>query len=376
MAETASRTVTVDGVRTHFLEAGDGPPVVLLHGGAWGECAATAWPTAIPALSRAHRVIAPDWLGFGGTDKIVDFADRAGRMLDNLEGLLAALGVEEADVVGLSMGGSHLLRDQTSPSPRLAVRRMVLVSAGGPPVSGDALAALMDFTGTVDAMRAQIALAFADPSWAADDSVVMPRLEAALAPGAYEAFASLALRPPGHRPPPLGDPFDYSRVTVPTLVTAGDLDRLKPPGFAADVAAAIPGAQLRTFPGCGHCPQLEAADAWNDAVLTFLAQPSPTQPSPAQPSPAETAQARTAPAQPSPAQPSPAETAQARTAPAETAQPAPAQAAPAETAQARTAPAETAQAAPAETARAEGAQIETAPAQSAQAKTSPEKENS
>ncbi|MFI0406709.1 alpha/beta fold hydrolase [Actinomadura sp. 3N508] len=265
-----SRTLDVDGVRTHLLEAGDGPPVVLLHGGAWGECARTAWEAVIPELAAGHRVIAPDWLGFGGTAKIVDFADRAGRMLAHLARLLEILGVGRADVVGLSMGGSHLLRDQTAQVPALDVRRMVLVSAGGPPISGPARDALMDFDGTPDSMRKQIRLAFADPAWADDDAVVAQRLEAALAPGAYEAFASLGLRPPGAKPPPLGDPFDYSRVRVPTLVTAGGADRLKPAGFAEEVARRIPGARLEIFPGCGHCPQLEAAAAWSAAVLAFL----------------------------------------------------------------------------------------------------------
>src|SRR5579859_5075559 len=103
----ASRFTDVDGVRTHYLEAepsGEAgaaaaarPPVVLLHGGAWGECAATAWPAVLDRLADTRRVIAPDWLGFGETDKIVDFADRAGRMLRHLRLLLEVLGVAEAD---------------------------------------------------------------------------------------------------------------------------------------------------------------------------------------------------------------------------------------------------------------------------------------
>jgi 2-hydroxymuconate-semialdehyde hydrolase len=265
-----SRTIDVDGVPTHYLEAGDGAPVVLLHGGAWGECARTAWPATIPALAAGHRVIAPDWLGFGGTAKIVDFTDRAGRMLAHLARVLDLLDVGEADVIGLSMGGSHLLRDQTSDRPLLAVRRMVLVSAGGPPLAGPVLERLMDFDGTVESLRAQIRLAFADPAWAENDDVVLPRLEAAREPGAFEAFASLRLRAPYAAAPPTGDGFDYDRVRVPALLTAGTADRLKPVGHLQEAARRIPGARLVLFPGAGHCPQLEAADAWNETVLTFL----------------------------------------------------------------------------------------------------------
>ena len=59
------RYVEVDGMRTHYLEAGDGPAVVLFHSGEFGGGAETSWEYLIPALARHFRVIAPDWLGFG-----------------------------------------------------------------------------------------------------------------------------------------------------------------------------------------------------------------------------------------------------------------------------------------------------------------------
>lgn len=284
LTEVQSCFADVDGIRTHYLAAGAGRPVVLLHGGAWGECARTAWLPVVPVLADRHRVIAPDWLGFGETDKIVDFADRAGRMLDHLAALLRRLGIGSADMIGLSMGGAHLLRDQAGDRPRLGVRRMVLVSAGGPPISGAARQALADFDGTMESMRAQVRLAFADPAWAADDEFVRARHAEATRPGAYAAFASLFLPVPAaarQAPEPArddagpGDPVPYSRITVPTLVTAGSADRLKPAGYAGPVAAAISGARLAVFDGCGHCPQLEAAGPWNAAVLGFLEEEEP-----------------------------------------------------------------------------------------------------
>lgn len=278
MTGVASRFASVNGLRAHYLTAGDGPPLVLLHGGAWGECARTAWSATIGAFAGRYRVVAPDWLGFGQADMVVDFADRAGRMLDHLAGLLEQLGTGPADLVGLSMGGAHLLRDQASDAPRLDVSRMVLVSAGGPPISGPARQALASFDGTLESMRAQVRLAFADPSWAGDDEFVRARHREATRPGAYAAFASLwqavpAAPGPAGSGPAAADTTRYTRITVPTLVTAGGADRLKPPGYAEAVARAIPGAELAVFDGCGHCPQLEAADAWNRTVHAFLGRP-------------------------------------------------------------------------------------------------------
>ena len=71
-------TILVDGLQTHFLEAGDGDPVVLLHGGEFGASAEIGWEKAIPALSRHYRVLAPDMLGFGESAKVVDFTDGRG----------------------------------------------------------------------------------------------------------------------------------------------------------------------------------------------------------------------------------------------------------------------------------------------------------
>ena len=68
-----SRYVDVDGVRTHYREAGSSPVVVLLHSGEFGACAELSWEFNIGPLARHFRVIAPDWLGFGQTDKVHDF---------------------------------------------------------------------------------------------------------------------------------------------------------------------------------------------------------------------------------------------------------------------------------------------------------------
>lgn len=273
----SAAAVVVDGaVRVHYVDRGRGPVVLLLHGGAWGESAQNAWYRTVEPLAAAgYRVIAPDWIGFGRSDKLRDFTDQPGRMVATLASLLDELDVSSCTAVGLSMGGSLLLGDLTSAEPRLPVNRAVLVSAGGPPISGPAREALMAFDGTVESMRKQVALAFADPSWQHDDGYVLSRHATALLPGAYEWFASLALRPLAATPPPPPD-VAYERIKVPTLVTAGGRDQLKEPGFATAVAGRIDGARLRVFDAAGHCPQLETAEQWNAEVLDFLAETKET----------------------------------------------------------------------------------------------------
>jgi pimeloyl-ACP methyl ester carboxylesterase len=272
-----SRFVLVDGVRTHVLDRGTGAPLVLLHGGAHGECADTAWRPVLDAFAAHRRVLAPDLLGFGETDKLRDFADTLGGIGRHLARLVEQLGPFPSgiDVVALSMGGAVLLRDLTAERPRLPVRRAVLVSAGGAPLTPAARAALADFDGTPAGMRRQVELSAGEPGPGTVDldELAGRRLAAALRPGAWELMASMGLRSPvAAPPPPTAGPLD--RIRVPVLVVAGEADRLKPPGWAEELAGGIPAAGLRVMPGAGHCPQLDAPKDFADIVLDFLGDPA------------------------------------------------------------------------------------------------------
>jgi pimeloyl-ACP methyl ester carboxylesterase len=275
------RTVEVDGVRTYVHDLGEGPVVLLLHGGAWGECARTTWTSTAPALAAAgYRVVAPDWLGFGGSDKLRDFVDLPGRMLRVLAGALGALGVDRLHAaVGLSMGGSHLLRDLVSPQPLLPADRAVLVAAGGAPIAPPVRRRLMDYDGTLESMRAQVALACADPSWtdgsrADAEEYLALRHRMSLEPGAYEWFSSLTLRSPTAPPPPPGDPVPYERIGVPVLLVEGEHDPLKPSGWAEPVAARIPDARVEVVKDVGHLAPIEDPAAFEAVLLAFLPPPA------------------------------------------------------------------------------------------------------
>ncbi len=78
MTAYSHRTVFVGDIKTHFLEAGEGPELVLLHGGEYGASAEITWKKNIGPLAERFHVIAPDMLGWGGTDKIYNFSDPAG----------------------------------------------------------------------------------------------------------------------------------------------------------------------------------------------------------------------------------------------------------------------------------------------------------
>ena len=272
MDESRSRIVVVDGIRTHYWEAGEGPTVVLLHAGGYGENAERSWHRNIGALAAERRVVAPDWLGFGKTEKIRDFGRGNARMLDHLVRFLEVMAIDEADFAGLSMGGTFLVRAVATGTPALPVRRMVLVSGGGFSPLNESRKILQEYDGSMEAMRAQLEQVIHAPFWA-DDAFVRPYWEASMEPGQWEFVSSPRIRAPFA--PPRGDfgntdDIPYEHVAVPTLLTAGAQDKLREPGYAEAIGRRIPRCDVIVYDPCGHCPNVERADEWNDAVLDWL----------------------------------------------------------------------------------------------------------
>ncbi len=264
-------TITVDGLRTSYLEAGTGDPVVLLHGGEFGASAELGWERVIDLLAEHHRVLAPDMLGFGDSAKVVDFTDGRGMRIRHIAAFCAAVGVPAAHFVGNSMGAINLLVDATSEQPLLPASSLVAICGGGEIEKNEHAAALYDYDATPEAMRRIITALFADPAYAADESYVRRRFESSIAPGAWESLAAARFRRPGLEAPALPSAQRaYERITVPTLIIEGAADKLLPSGWAAEIAAQIPGGQSVVIDDAGHCPQIEQPAAVAQVLLDFL----------------------------------------------------------------------------------------------------------
>lgn len=268
---TDRHEVLVDGLTTTYLEAGQGDPVVLLHGGEFGAGAEIGWERTIDALARRYRVLAPDMLGFGGSAKVVDFTDGRGMRIRHIARFCEVTGVDAAHFVGNSMGAINLLVDATSDRPVLPVRSLVAICGGGEIQRNEHVSALYDYDATFDGMRRIVTALFADPSYPADDGYVRRRYESSIAPGAWESLAAARFRRPGLDPPPApSSSRAYGRITVPALVVEGGADKLLPRGWAAEIASQIAGGRSAVVDGAGHCPQIERPDAVNELLLNFF----------------------------------------------------------------------------------------------------------
>jgi 2-hydroxymuconate-semialdehyde hydrolase len=266
-------TINIDSVDTHYLEAGDGYPAVLLHSGEYGACAELSWERNIETLAEHFRVIAPDWLGYGKTDKLYDFEGGARRRISHMRRVLAVLGVEDAIFIGSSMGASVLAREVASGSGQFDAAAMVLSAGGGFVPNNPARETIVDYDCTIEGMRRIVDVLFHDDAWAKDDEYVRRRHESSLVPGAWEVAAAARFRSPVSPPRnAIGQPDStpYEQIPCPTLLVAGRDDPLREPGYAEQIAAKIPVATAVTYDNCGHLPHIEAAERFNVDVIDFL----------------------------------------------------------------------------------------------------------
>ena len=191
------RTLRVGGIETHYLEAGEGPHLVLLHGGEYGASAEATWGPAMGKLAETFHVIAPDMPGYGRTAKIYSFSDPSGFRMTHLAQLMEVTGVGEACFVGNSAGGGTLLRSAVRrPSP-LRMKKMVTICGNAGVFKSESQADLEDYRPSMENMHKLLKLLFHDEKWLTPERVEA-RYADSIAPGAWEALSAARLKRPGY----------------------------------------------------------------------------------------------------------------------------------------------------------------------------------
>lgn len=273
MQSVQSKYVVVDGVRTHYLEAGEGPLLVLLHAGEFGGCAEISWEFNIQALAQQFRVLAPDMIGFGRTEKLRDFGSHGARMIRHVTRFLETMAVDAADFIGNSVSGRFLCRVASRAQPDWPIRRMICVSGGGFEPDNEERRILQDYDASRESMRKILRVLFHDPKWAEDEAYLERRYELSLLPGAWEVAAASRFKSPVTPERPMfgrPDRTVYEDIGVPTLFVAGDKDTLLGERYWEELARRAPKGEFLVYENCGHCPHIERADAFNRAAAEFL----------------------------------------------------------------------------------------------------------
>ncbi|MFE2416352.1 alpha/beta fold hydrolase [Streptomyces hokutonensis] len=268
----------VVGKKIFVAETGDGPPVLLLHGGGPGASGISNYHRNIAELAKEYQVIVPDLPGYGRSTKGVDGADPFGYLADAIRALLDQLGLDKAHLVGNSYGGACALRLALDTPDR--VDRMVLMGPGGIgttralPTPG--LNSLLNYYSGDGPSRLKLEkfirtyLVFN----AADvpDSVIDARYAASIEPEVVAA-------PPLRRPTSLRAVWkmDFTRdkrlarLPVPTLVLWGAADKVNRPSGGRMLAERMPNCDLYEVANTGHWVQFERAELFNRLCADFLA---------------------------------------------------------------------------------------------------------
>jgi 2-hydroxymuconate-semialdehyde hydrolase len=265
------RTIDAGGVQTSYLEAGAGEPVVMLHGSGPGVSAMANWQNNIGTLSQRFRVLAPDIVGFGATQRPDDVTYSLRTWTDQIWAFLDAHGIEKTAIVGNSLGGRIALQMATDCPDRIT--KMVLMGAPGVGMTlTDGLAALRAYEPSHDAMRDLLRNYFAvDPTMITDELVAI-RYEASIADGAYEAYRAMFFDP-RHAGSELGITEDEVRaIATPTLLVHGREDKVVPVQVSVTMLGLLPNADLHVFSSCGHWTQIERADEFSALVSDYLAR--------------------------------------------------------------------------------------------------------
>jgi pimeloyl-ACP methyl ester carboxylesterase len=266
--DPTAKDATVLGFRIHYLEAGRGDPIILLHG-MGGEGA--RWMPTIRGLASHFRVMSPDQIGFGQSDKPLTMY-HTGVFGGFLAGFMKAIGVPRAAVVGQSMGAGVALHLAVH-HPEM-VGRLVLVNGVGfraasdpPPAPPNWRDRQMANAGTLEESRAYLEKIYFNRSLVTNQLVeqnLILRLRSAYTIESMQTANSRGLGGVTEE--------EVRAIKAPTLLVWGMNDPLSPVANAEKLQAVIKGSRKALIEGAGHFPFLEHPEKFNQIVLEFLKQ--------------------------------------------------------------------------------------------------------
>ncbi len=258
--------------RSRVLEAGDGPPLILMHGiGGHLE----AYAHNIAALAEQHRIIAFDFAGHGYTTHAtadLETADYVSQLL----ALLDALEIDRADLNGESLGGWIAVKFAASYPKRTG--RLVLNTPAGTMARPEVMNRIRSLSqGAADdpneeRIRARLEWLMADPATVTDELVAIRRTIYAR-PGFAESMRHImCLQDPDIRRRNIVTDDELAAVPHGALVVWTSNDPSGPAGAGLEMAEKIHGGQFELITGAGHWPQWEQRETFNKLVLNFLSE--------------------------------------------------------------------------------------------------------
>lgn len=265
-----ANSINAAGVQTNYHDVGTGAPVLLIHGSGPGVSAWANWRLTIPDLAKQYRVIAPDMAGFGFSERQPDAVYNMDNWVAQAVGLLDALGIDKASVVGNSFGGALALALAIRHPER--VHKLVLMGSVGVPFAiTDGLDRVWGYEPSLQNMKSLLDI-FAYSRALVTDELAELRYQASIREGFQESFASMFPAPRQQWVDAMtSQAQDIRALPHHTLIVHGRDDKVIPLQNAYDLVGLIDRSELHVFGQCGHWTQIEHAARFNQLVADFLA---------------------------------------------------------------------------------------------------------
>ncbi len=272
-------SVMAAGIRTNVHDVGSGHPVLLIHGSGPGVSAWANWRLVMPELAQQARVIAPDMVGFGFTERPAGQQYNMDAWVAQAVGVLDALGIAKTDLVGNSFGGALALALTIRHPER--VRRLVLMGSVGVPFPiTKGLDDVWGYEPSFENMR-RIMDVFAYDRNLVNDELARLRYEASIRPGFQESFSAMFPAPRQRWVDAMcSAEADIRALPHQTLIIHGRDDQVIPLSTSLTLSQWIARSQLHVFGQCGHWTQIEHAARFARLVRDFLAEAGPAEPTP------------------------------------------------------------------------------------------------
>ena len=270
-----ARGVRTGSFNTNVHDLGESrpgqPPVLFIHGSGPGVSAWANWRLALPVIAEQRRVIAPDMVGFGYSDRPEGIAYTMDTWVQQALDLLDALDLPQVDLVGNSFGGALALALAIRAPER--VRRLVLMGSVGVPFPiTRGLDAVWGYQPSLANMRSLLDI-FAHSRKLVTDELAQLRYEASVRPGFQESFAAMFPAPRQRWVDAMASPEAAIRgLPHETLIVHGREDKVIPLSNSLTLSQWIPNSQLHVFGRCGHWTQIEHAARFVQQVSNFLTE--------------------------------------------------------------------------------------------------------
>ncbi|QDF28747.1 alpha/beta fold hydrolase [Halarcobacter anaerophilus] len=266
-----AKSVKTGSFNTNYHDIGSGEPVIFIHGSGPGVSAYANWRLCMPEIAEKFRVIAPDMVGFGYSDRPEGITYSMEVWVQQIVDLMDSLNLEKVNLVGNSFGGALAL-SLVIKYPEKFNRVVLMGSVGVPFDITYGLDKVWGYTPSFENMKELLDI-FAYSRELVTDDLAKMRYEASIRPGFQESFSSMFPSPRQNGVDLMqSDENDIKNIQKEVLIIHGREDKVIPLENSIKLNQLILKSQLHVFGQCGHWTQIEHKDRFNKLLLDFFSE--------------------------------------------------------------------------------------------------------